>query len=80
MADFNDYQSQFFYQPTAAEEWIRQHQRIDRQFAELQYRLEIGNDLDLIRTRLSRVIYRGLNTFIRPCWVLNMTIWASEKW
>jgi hypothetical protein len=53
MADFNDYQSQFFYQPTAAEEWIRQHQRIDRQLTELQFRLEIGNDLDLIHKTVS---------------------------
>jgi hypothetical protein len=53
MADFNDYQSQFFYQPATAEEWIRQHQRIDRQLAKLQYRLEIGNDLDLIHKTVS---------------------------
>ncbi|XP_046656939.1 syntaxin-7-like [Daphnia pulicaria] len=53
MADFNDYQSQFFYQPIAAEEWIRQYQRIDRQLAELQFRLEIGNDLDLIHKTVS---------------------------
>ncbi len=53
MADFHDYQSQFFYQPAAAEEWIRQLQRIDRQLAELQYRLEIGNDLDLIHKTVS---------------------------
>jgi hypothetical protein len=53
MADLNDYQSQFFYQPAAAEEWIRQYQRIDRQLAELQFRLEIGNDLDLTHKTVS---------------------------